>query len=80
MKLEDREPTPNELFMSLHGSLFALITALRRTGRLPETEFLEQMRNSELSLLEEGAPMAARLIAEYSQALSNELGREASSR
>lgn len=80
MKLKDRELTPNELFLSLHGTLMALITALRRAGQIPETEFLEQMLNSEKNLYEEGAPFAAHLLASYRAALSSEWGREPSSR
>ena len=79
MKLKDLELTPNELFLSLHGTLMALITSLHRAGQLPQQEFLEQMVNSEKSLYEEHEPFAGHLIASYRAALAVDLKNEASS-
>ena len=80
MKLKDRELTPNELFLSLHGTLMALIAVLHQGGHLPEQDFLRQMLNSEKNLYEEGFPYAAHLLASYRAALSSEWERESPSR
>ncbi len=79
MKLKDRELTPSDMFLSLHGTLMALITALHRSGRLPETEFLEQMLHSEKSLYEEREPFAAQLVCSYAEDLSSKWKRKPSS-
>lgn len=80
MKLKDRELTPNELFLSLHGTLMALIAVLHQGGHLPEQDFLRQMLNSEKNLYEDGFPYAAHQLAAYRAFLANDWKSEASSR
>lgn len=79
MKSEDRELTSSDMFLSLHGTLLALITSLHRAGNLPETEFFEQMTHSEITMIEEREPFAAQLIRSYAESLSAEWEREQSS-
>lgn len=77
--MDERELTPNELFMSLHGTLMALVTALHRSKVLPEQAFLEQMSASADALRSEMAPRAAQLVQCYAETLRVEWQHEPSS-
>ncbi len=71
---EDQNVSATQFAMALHGTLFALISALHQEGHLNAHRLLDQMRHSADVLALDGALPAARLIRDQVEVLKAEFG------